>query len=237
MEIPYITTDQMREVDHLMIQYFRIDLLQMMENAGRNLAEIAKNEFFAGDSSGRKVIVLAGTGGNGGGGLAAARHLQNHGAQVTIVLATSKYGLSKTTRRQLDILEEIGLNVVTAQSKLNFDEFDLIIDALIGYSLTGNPEDEYASLITTANSSNTPILSLDTPSGLDTTSGQSFNPCIRADITMTLALPKTGFKSTTAKEYLGKLYLADIGVPPELYKMIEIEVPKNIFTQSFITKL
>jgi len=236
-KIPYITTDQMREVDRLMIGHFRVGLGQMMENAGRNLAELARKDFFAGNTNNKKVLVLVGTGGNGGGGLVASRHLHNQGAEVTVVLATSKYRLAKIPRRQLDILEEIGIEIVNLPNTPDFTAFDLIIDALIGYSLKGNPEDEYASLIIAANSHNKPILSLDTPSGLDTTTGETFEPCIKADATMTLALPKTGFQEEDAKEYIGKLYLADIGVPPELYKMMELDVPRELFSEGYIVEV
>ncbi|MBV7327185.1 NAD(P)H-hydrate epimerase [Chloroflexi bacterium TSY] len=83
-EIPYLTTDQMIEVDRAMIEDYRIELIQMMENAGRNLAHLARDRFFAGDPSGKNVVVLAGTGGNGGGALVCARRLHNYGARVQV---------------------------------------------------------------------------------------------------------------------------------------------------------
>ncbi|MCP4309331.1 MAG: NAD(P)H-hydrate epimerase, partial [bacterium] len=62
-----------------------------------------------------------------------------------------------------------------------------------------------------------PVLSLDTPSGLDTTSGTVFEPAMRAAATMTLALPKAGLLGDAAERVVGELYLADISVPPQLY--------------------
>ncbi len=82
--VPFITTDQMREVDRAMIEDFGISLVQMMENAGRNLAQLARQRFLDGDPRGRRVVVLAGTGGNGGGGLVCARRLHNWGAEVEV---------------------------------------------------------------------------------------------------------------------------------------------------------
>ena len=61
--VPYITTDQMREVDRIMVEEYGIQLLQMMEHAGRNLAHLAQRRFLEGDPGGRKVLVLAGNGG------------------------------------------------------------------------------------------------------------------------------------------------------------------------------
>jgi hypothetical protein len=92
---------------------------------------------------------------------------------------------------------------------------DLIVDALIGYSLTGDPAEPFACLIRWANAQPAPVLSLDTPSGLDVTTGVPARPCVRATATLTLALPKTGLPG--ARE-AGHLYLADISVPPLLYR-------------------
>ena len=70
--VPALTTEQMRAVDRAMVDDLHIELIQMMENAGRTLAELAIARF-----SPTLVTVLAGPGGNGGGGLVAARHLAN----------------------------------------------------------------------------------------------------------------------------------------------------------------
>ncbi len=66
-EVPYLTTEQMIEVDRAMMEDYTIGLIQMMENAGRNLAHLARERFFEGDPQGKQVIILAGTGGIGGG--------------------------------------------------------------------------------------------------------------------------------------------------------------------------
>jgi NAD(P)H-hydrate epimerase len=95
--------------------------------------------------------------------------------------------------------------------------FDLILDGLIGYSLRGAPQARIAELIRWANHRDTPTVSLDIPSGIDATTGTVYNPVIHAAATLTLALPKTGLRKSGVKEHVGELYLADIGVPPELY--------------------
>ncbi len=78
-DIPFVTTDQMREVDRAMIDDYGITLLQMMENTGRELARLARSRFLGGDPRASRVEVLAGTGGNGGGGLVCARRLHGWG--------------------------------------------------------------------------------------------------------------------------------------------------------------
>ena len=84
--IPVITTGQMIEVDRAMMEDYGIDLIQMMENAGRSLAYLARHRFLAGDPRSKQVVVLAGPGGTGGGALECARRLHNYGAQVQVVL-------------------------------------------------------------------------------------------------------------------------------------------------------
>ena len=93
----------------------------------------------------------------------------------------------------------------------------LIVDALVGYSLRGAPAGPAAALIRAANGHRAPILSLDVPSGVDSTTGQVYDPAIRASATMTLALSKDGLSVPQVREQVGELYLADIGVPPEVY--------------------
>jgi NAD(P)H-hydrate epimerase len=77
LDMPYLTTEQMREIDRLMIEGYHIELIQMMENAGRNLVHLARKRFLGGDPRDKNVVVIAGRGGNGGGGLVTARHLHN----------------------------------------------------------------------------------------------------------------------------------------------------------------
>jgi NAD(P)H-hydrate epimerase len=113
---------------------------------------------------------------------------------------------------------------------------DLILDAMIGYGLSGDPRGVVAEWIRRANAAGGPILALDAPSGLDTTSGTAGNPCVRATATLTLALPKTGLLTPAARPLVGKLLLADISVPPGLYRRLGLEVGP-IFAEDSILEL
>jgi NAD(P)H-hydrate epimerase len=95
-------------------------------------------------------------------------------------------------------------------------QVDLILDALIGYSLKGAPSGLFAELIEWANSTGAPILSLDVPSGMDSTTGEISGDFVQATTTMTLALPKTGLEP----ESTGQLVLADIGIPRETFRRL-----------------
>ncbi len=223
MDIPALTEDQMREVDRIMIEDLGIQLMQMMENAGRNLATLALRRFGPG-----AVTVLAGPGGNGGGGLVAARHLANRGADVVVTPVRPSSEMAEVPAHQLRILQGMGIGLTDDPPPA-----DLIIDALIGYSLRGAPRGRTAELIAWANRSTVPVLSLDTPSGLDVTTGRAADPCITATATMTLALPKVGLLEAPQ---VGELYLADISVPPFVYRTFGLEVG-YLFAEDTIVRM
>jgi len=235
-DIPFLNTDQMREVDRAMIDDYGILLIQMMENAGRNLAHLARTRFLNGDPAGQRVLVLAGTGGNGGGGLVCARRLHNWGASVNVRTTAPAESLAEIPRHQLSILDRMAVDVQVAGGTSQLPDSNLIIDALIGYSLSGDPREPAASLINAANAHAAPILSLDTPSGIDTASGTAYTPAIQATATMTLALPKQGLQSEAARDLIGELYLADISVPPALYSNspLGLDVPQIFATEEIV---
>ena len=222
--IPTVSVAQMREVDRIMVDELHIELLQMMENAGRCLATHTRN-WLSGELIGQRVVVLAGSGGNGGGGLVAARRLTIWGAEASVVLGQPRDEVRGVPAHQLEILDRMGVPIRTP------DQFspdalagaDVIIDALIGYSLHGPPREPIASLIRAANQAHAPVIALDVPSGLDADSGRAFDPTIRAATTLSLALPKTGLVQLAAREWVGDLNLADISVPAQVYQRFGLE--------------
>ena len=134
-----------------MIEDFKIDLVQMMENAGRNLADLARARFLNGDPQGRKVTVLAGTGGNGGGSLVCARWLHNRGALVTVFAARPGHEFTPVPAHQLEILRRMSVDVSQAGGLDSAERPELIIDGVIGYSLQGAPRGAAADMIRWAN--------------------------------------------------------------------------------------
>lgn len=224
-EIPVLTTKQMVEVDRLMVQKYQIELLQMMENAGRAMALIASSVFLDGNARGKKIIVLAGTGGNGGGAMACARRLHNWGADVKVIISKPAGRMTPAPAHQLSILRnmEVSVQLPNALESIE-DRSDLIIDGIIGYSLEGDPRGGAKKMIEWANENTAPVLSLDTPSGIDLTTGTIYDPVIKANATLTLALPKTGLFDEAVKAVRGPLYLADISVPPALYAEPSIKI-------------
>lgn len=226
-ERPGISVAQMREVDRLMVEEYGVTLLQMMENAGRSLAALARR-LLGGSLAGARIVALVGPGNNGGGGLVAARHLVNAGATVMLALAAEPPLVRVAPEQQRRILAQMGMigsHHATAPDDLPalLRLADLTVDALLGYSGHGAPREPIASFIRAANSASAPRIALDLPSGLDGDSGVPGAPTISAAATLTLAWPKTGLLTPVAHPLVGRLYLADINVPEAVYHKVGMQ--------------
>lgn len=230
IEVPAVTADQMRDVDSVAIEETGPNLYQMMENAGRSLALAALDQLGRSWKD-KSVVVLAGTGGNGGGGICAARHLANRGLDVELSLV-DEGRLADVPAQQLAVFRATD-GRIAAPDDLSDVQADLIIDALIGYSLRGAPRGLAADLIRWADASTIPVLSLDVPSGVDSTTGEAPGESVSAFSTLTLALPKSGLDG----EGVGRLMLADIGIPAEAYRRVGLDVPADIFGDDYIVPI
>jgi NAD(P)H-hydrate epimerase len=219
--IPAVTAAQMAEVDRITVEELGFDILQIMETAGRMVALFARQQL-DGDPTGKRILILCGTGGNGGDGMVAARHLQNWGAEISIILSSNPE--RGAARHQLDILERLSMSVHQPGAVAQLPPVDLIVDALLGFSLAGAPRGEAARLIELANTHGAPILAVDLPSGMDATTGECFDPYIRATTTLTLGLPKSGLLGPDARRVTGHVVVADIGIPKEAYARVGIEI-------------
>jgi NAD(P)H-hydrate epimerase len=231
--IPAVSVSQMREIDRLMVEEIGITLEQMMENAGRALAQLARR--WLRELAGRRIDVLVGPGGNGGGALVAARRLANWGAEVHISLAVPLTRLHGVPARQAAIAQRMGLEMLGVEAAPpDLSRGSLILDGLLGYSLDGAPRGRSAELIVAANTSQVPILALDVPSGLSADSGEPFAPTIRARQTLALALPKAGLLQPSAQPYVGELFVADISVAPSLYERVGVSLGAVFATEDVV---
>lgn len=228
ISVPAVSAAQMKEIDRIAVEETGPNLFQMMENAGRNLAELVSR--ILQNEQKKKILVLVGSGGNGGGGITSARHLSNWGFDVTVCVSDIER-LRSVAKYQLHILNSTNAKVISI-NQLNKEKPDLIIDALIGYSLTGQPSGTVLEMIKWSNNQLAIVVSLDVPSGINVTSGEKSKIFINPDLTLTLALPKTGL----LPELTGELFLCDIGIPPKVFQRIGITPPK-LFTKDFIIKL
>lgn len=226
-----VDRETMIEADRIATDRLGLSLLQMMENAGREMADLTRR-VLGGCVHGRSVVVLAGTGNNAGGGLVAARRLAGWGADVCVAFARPIMRLRPGPYAQIEPLLASGVRTAVAGHDRSYPELvaevvraDAVIDALIGYTLRGAPDGAYQPLIGMAALGEGPIISLDLPSGIDATSGERPGAAVAADITLAVALPKRGSVIGEGRRFSGELLLADIGIPASLFAELDVVAP------------
>ncbi len=199
---PMISATEMRVLDRN-AQHFGISILELMENAGKAVADIARAEMKA---PGKRVLVLCGTGNNGGDGLVAARHLAND-ARVTVLLARSPDQFTTPqARTNFERLRDVEILAGLDQSEEAIARANLLVDALLGIGTSGELREPFASLVRQLNVSGKPILSVDVPSGFGT------NLSVHPTATVALHDAKEGM----ASENSGTIHIADIGIPAKI---------------------
>ncbi len=220
----YLSVDEMRAVDEN-CEWLGISRLVLMENAGAAVARAISEE--VGDVEGKKVAVVAYLGNKGGDGFVAARHLAQEGAAVEVFLLGSPSEIrTDEARRNWQALQNLEYSVKvavlrdssqTSELSNSLRGADVVVDALLGTGAAGPPREPIASAVKAINSvrDKALVVSIDLPTGLDADSGKVYEPAVRAHITVTHHKPKRGFLSPEAKRVLGKLVVANIGVPPE----------------------
>jgi NAD(P)H-hydrate epimerase len=228
----------MAAVDRIMAERFGVAPIQLMELAGHAVATFTRLRFGDGDALDQPVTILAGSGGNGGDALVAARFLHGWGARVTVVLAKPAEALARLGAAHLRSLQALGVLIHDgATIEALPPDSVTIVDGLLGFSTTRAPAGTIARLIALANAAPAPVLAIDVPSGIDAATGDAFDPCIVAEATVTLGLPKTGLMQAGAEDVTGSLVLVDIGVPAAAYLAVGVTVPDDLFSDTWLLPL
>ena len=222
-----LTSEQVAQLDAAALDC-GVSTLQLMEVAGWQVARCAWQH--AGKRA-TDIGVVAGYGNNGGDGLVAARHLATWGCTVRAVVVAEESRVTGIVLGHVAAARACGVDV-----RIDTDPAvvagvagaSLAVDAILGTGLRSAPRDPQASAIRALNSARGPILSVDIPSGLDATSGEAFDPCVRATLTCTLTAMKRGLRSSGASTYAGAVWVADIGMPAAAWKRAGLIQPSGI---------
>jgi NAD(P)H-hydrate epimerase len=215
-----MTRQQVREFDRHAIEDLGVPGVVLMENAGRQAADEAA--LLLVEHGGRGALVVAGGGNNGGDGFVVARHLAVRGYGVEVLLLVSPQKLTGDAAINFALLQPLGIAVTELsgtpqeiRSRIldHAAAYDLIIDALLGTGLLGEVREPFLSAINAINETGRPVLSIDIPSGLDADTGRPLGAAVRATTTITFVARKAGFLQDEARSYLGRVEVADIGVP------------------------
>jgi len=214
-----VKVQEVREIERIAHERYHLSPLTLMERAGESLARWTRH-LLPSDRAGR-IVVLAGSGKNGGDGLVCARYLAQAGLDVTVLLLSGSR-MSEETQRNYKRLVKAKGSIHRAQAHFpeawvrSFLSADLVVDALMGTGLTGSVREPAANAIQALNSTGVNVLAADVPSGLNADSGEAMYPTVRADLTVTFGLPKRGLLQPRAAEFVGRLEVDSIGLPPEL---------------------
>ncbi len=220
-----VTTSQMRELDRSAIAS-GISGLTLMERAGFAVAHATIPFLKMRDS--RSAFVFAGKGHNGGDAFVVARHLASAGCEPLLVLACRRAELTGDALTHYQQLSH-GVTVIEQPDTVELRSMarerapSVVVDGLLGTGLVGAVREPYGSLIHFINELGAPVVAIDLPSGLDSDSGEVCGCCVRADVTVTMGLPKTGLLRGQALDWVGRLEAADIGFPAELVGAIRTE--------------
>ena len=212
-----LTREQIREIDRRAIEEYGIAGIVLMENAGRNAAELIRASIKETDQP-AAVCILCGPGNNGGDGFVIARHLFNAGLKVEIILFADPEKLAPDAGVNHDIAHKMMIPIrpfTESDAAACVSRAQVVVDALLGTGFSGKirpPLDRAIELINSAD--HALKIAIDVPSGLDCNTGQPAAATVRADLTITFVAPKVGF--ARAGEYTGRVLTADIGAPRTL---------------------
>jgi NAD(P)H-hydrate epimerase len=224
-----LTSKQMKEIDRVAIEEMGILGPTLMENAGLKIFKNIQKRFS--DLNKEKIVIVAGKGNNGGDGFVVARHFFNHGTDPEVLLLASKNEVKGDAAVNLKIADEIGIKIheVCSSKDLNLQKgkifkATLLIDAIFGTGLTKPAEGLYVKVIELINKSKAYRIAVDIPSGLSSDTFQIIGPCVKADLTVTLAAPKISHVFLPAEEYVGELEVADISIPSFLFDKDDLKL-------------
>jgi NAD(P)H-hydrate epimerase len=218
-----LSRSMLRDVDRRAIEEFGIPGVVLMENAGRNAAQLLHS--VAGD--GAHVSIACGRGNNGGDGFVIARHLDRVGHPVRVVLACKPEACTGDAAINLEIVRRSGLDLAVLDSADaatweaalagGLQEPPWIVDALLGTGASGPPRGPIAAAIAAINAlrdqGRARTFAVDIPSGMDCDTGETPGECIRADLTGTFVARKIGFDAAGADQLTGAVHVLDIGAP------------------------
>lgn len=217
-----LTRDQVRQIDQRAIDDYAMPGVILMENAGGNAANIIGQNY--GHLPEKRVAIFCGPGNNGGDGFVIARHLHNAAWQVRIVLAADEDKLTGDALINFRIVRRMPIPIEPIRpGDAVIGWAELLVDALLGTGFSGKVRDPLGELIGRINAAGKPIVAVDVPSGLDSQTGQPARSTVKADLTVTFVAVKSGLVEPEAREYVGKIVTADIGVPKELIRKIAEE--------------
>src|SRR5829696_7296947 len=204
---PCLNADEMRATDAWAINDRGVPSLDLMEIAGRAVAEAA-----AQTATSSKAAIVCGKGNNGGDGLVAARALRETGFEVEALVLGPLAELSDDAGANADRFD--GARQVEPEGLADaLGDAGVVIDAIFGTGFAGTPRGPAVAAIEALNEADAPVVATDIASGVNASTGEVEGAAVSADLTVTFHAPKLGHWISPGKEHTGELRVAPIGIP------------------------
>jgi len=232
-----VTAEIMRAIDGETINNRGVPGPELMENAGRGIAERIRDQILD-DPHGKKIVIFCGKGNNGGDGFVVGRYLFEWGAEVVIYYPAPIEKLSADARLNFDRATQlnIAINPIESVGQLPQSiEADYIIDAIFGTGFSGAPRGLLNEFIEYINRQGIPVVAVDCPSGLNVDTGNHEGAVIEAEYTYTLAQPKIGMYYSPGRELSGIIEVVPIGIPDDV--IAQFDINENLITPELIESL
>jgi len=232
-----VTAKQMRAIDSETIKKQNIPGPELMENAGRGIAENIR-ENIPGDTTDFKIAVFCGKGNNGGDGFVIGRYLFEYGYDVTIYLPAPCNNLSEDAFLNFNRAKELGMKLIAIEACEQLPdvlEADYIVDAIFGTGFSGSPRGLLSKFIHYINSTKLPVIAVDCPSGLDVNNGRCEGETVQAVSSYSLAAAKIGMYYSPGREKCGVVDIVPIGIPENVWTQFDIK--ENLITPEMVGKL
>jgi NAD(P)H-hydrate epimerase len=204
---PCLDAEEMRATDGWAISEQAVPSLELMETAGRAVAEAAAQ---AANTS--RAAIVCGKGNNGGDGLVAARALRETGFEVDALVLGPPDELSDDARANADRLDGVR-QVEPGELAEAMRGTGVVVDAVFGTGFAGTPRGPAVQAIEAMNEVDAPVVATDIASGVNASTGEVEGAAVAADLTVTFHAPKLGHWISPGKEHTGELRVAPIGIP------------------------
>lgn len=221
-----VISREMREIDRIAIEEYKIPGIVLMENAARSAYDIISKELEIKD----KILVVCGCGNNGGDGFAIARMLKHDGFFVSVVIIGESQIIKGDAKINLDIIKNLNINIVEINSDKGYNKFkevienkDIIIDAILGTGCSRVLDGYMKRVVEDINEANVKVFAIDVPTGINADNGQVMGICVKAYKTITFCLPKVGLYLLEGAAYTGEVIVTDIGIPKNIIENKELQ--------------
>lgn len=221
-----VTGCEMKEIDKQAVEKYGVPDMLLMDAAAKQVAD-AVVKFLKAKAlfkSGVRVTVFCGGGNNGGDGFGAARWLLAYGVQVKLFFVGADLAKVKgSAAAEMLMYTKAGGRIAKLQSEeewlaaeLAAERSAVLVDAVLGTGFTGELRADASKACRLMNAAAKPVIAVDIPSGVNADDGSACEDAVRADVTVTMALPKTGLCLYPGRELAGRVQVAAIGMPEKL---------------------